>query len=101
MTPFPFPDRFLVLLLCTLTLGMVSSGEQAAGGGRAPGLPGTRVATTTEPRVSILKTSMRLQDGDTVGVGMPIILRFSTDVAPEHRLELIDHIRVTSVPAVI
>jgi lipoprotein-anchoring transpeptidase ErfK/SrfK len=99
MTPFSFPDRFLVLLLSTLTVAMVSSGEQAADRGHAPGLPGTRVAT--EPRVGILKTSMRPRDGDTVGVGMPIILRFSADVAPEHRLELTDHIRVTSVPAVV
>ena len=44
---------------------------------------------------------MRPQDGDTVGVGMPIILRFSADVALEHRLQLVDHIRVTSVPAVL
>lgn len=44
---------------------------------------------------------MRPQDGDTVGVGMPIILRFSADVAPEHRPQLVDHIRVTSVPAIL
>jgi lipoprotein-anchoring transpeptidase ErfK/SrfK len=99
MTPSLFPDRFPVLLLSTLTLAMVSCGEQAAGSGHLPGLPGTRVVTA--PRVSILRTSMRPQAGDTVGVGMPIILRFSADVAPEHRLELIDHIRVTSDPAVL
>lgn len=95
MTPSPFPDRLPVLLLLTLT--MVSCGQQAAVSGHVPGQPRTRVATA--PRVSILTTSMRPQDGDTVGVGMPIILRFNADVAPEHRLELIDRIRVTSVPA--
>jgi lipoprotein-anchoring transpeptidase ErfK/SrfK len=100
MTPSSFPDRFPVLLLGTLTtVAMVSCGEQAAGSGHRAGLPGTHGATA--PRVPILTTSMRPRDGDTVGVGMPIILRFSTDVAPEHRVELIDHIRVTSVPAVL
>jgi lipoprotein-anchoring transpeptidase ErfK/SrfK len=98
MTPSPFPDRFAVLLLSTLTVAFVSCGERAAGNGRVPGLPGTGVATA--PRVNVLRTTMRPQDGDTVGVGMPIILRFGADVAPEHRREVVDHIRVTSVPAV-
>jgi lipoprotein-anchoring transpeptidase ErfK/SrfK len=99
MTPSPFPDRLPMLLLGTVTVALVSCGQQAAGGGHAPGRPGTRAAAV--PAASILRTSMRPQDGDTVGVGMPIILRFSADVAPEHRLQLVDHIRVTSVPAVL
>ena len=99
MTPSLFPDRLPVLLLCTLTLAVVFCGEQVAGGGHGRGLPATGAATA--PRVSIPSVSLRPRDGDTVGVGMPIILRFSADVAPEHRHALTDHIRVTSVPAVV
>ena len=96
MTPSLFPDRLRVLVLSTLALALVSCAEQAPRGGHA--LPHTGVATADW--ASTLVTSMRPNDGDTVGVAMPVILRFSADVAPEHRLEVVDHIRVTSVPAV-
>ncbi|HEY2704060.1 MAG TPA: L,D-transpeptidase [Candidatus Dormibacteraeota bacterium] len=98
MTPFPFPDRLPVLLLGTLSVAVAGCGDQAAGGGQGRSLPAT--GAVAAPQVSAPGTTMRPQDGDTVGVGMPIIIRFGADVAPEHRRELVDHIRVTSVPAV-
>ncbi len=93
MTPSPFPRPITVLLLSTLGLTAVSCGNQAAVHGRLTGVPGTSAA----PR---LTTTMRPRDGDTVGVGMPVILHFSADVAPEHRREVIDHLQVTSAPEV-
>ncbi len=99
MTPFPFPDRLRLLLLGTLTLAVVACGDQAKGLGHAARLAGTGGAPAA--RTGILTTTMRPRDGDTVGVGMPVILRFSAEVAPEHRSEVLDHIRVTSAPAVL
>lgn len=98
MTPSSFPDRLTAPLLGVLALALVSCAGLQPGGGPAPGPRGTRAATA--PRTSTMTVSMRPQGGDPVGVGMPIILRFSADVAPEQRLELTDHIRVTSVPPI-
>ncbi|HEX3605673.1 MAG TPA: L,D-transpeptidase [Candidatus Dormibacteraeota bacterium] len=97
MTRSLFPDRLGAVLLGVLTLGIASCGEQA--GAHTAGLQAARVATT--PPMSGLTATMRPEDGVIAGVGMPVILRFSAAVAPAHRRELTDHIRVTSVPPAV
>ena len=98
MTPSSFPVPFRALLLSALALALVSCAEHTGGGGHGARLPDTGAVTATVPKIP--PTSMRPEDGTTVGVGMPVIIRFGTDVAPEQRLEVTDHIRVTSIPAV-
>jgi lipoprotein-anchoring transpeptidase ErfK/SrfK len=97
MTPSPFPARLRVVLLGALATGMVSCLGWPAGTGKPPrtGTPVAEASQTSMPSVT-----MRPRDGDTVGVGMPVILRFSAQVALQRRLEVLDRIRVTSTPAV-
>ncbi|MGH7750672.1 MAG: Ig-like domain-containing protein, partial [Candidatus Dormibacteria bacterium] len=99
MTPPPFPDRLPVLLLGALAVAVVSCGNNAPGSDQSGRLGGTRIANA--PLASVLTATMRPRDGDLVGVGMPVILRFSADVPTQRRLDLLDHIQVTSVPPAV
>jgi lipoprotein-anchoring transpeptidase ErfK/SrfK len=94
MTSLAFPVRLRALLLGALVLGLVSCLGWPAGAGRVP-RTGTRVADTHQA----LSVTMRPRDGDTVGVGMPVLLRFNADVPPQRRGAVLDRIHVTSIPA--
>jgi lipoprotein-anchoring transpeptidase ErfK/SrfK len=52
--------------------------------------PTKRLVTTTNP-----------QDGETVGVGMPISLRFNYDIPSDHRASLLSKLTVASTPATV
>ncbi|HXA30184.1 MAG TPA: Ig-like domain-containing protein [Candidatus Angelobacter sp.] len=57
----------------------------------------TGFATTTPKR---LTTSSQPQDGDTVGVAMPISLHFNAPVASDRQANLVSHLKVTTSPPV-
>ena len=96
MTPSAFPLPFKALVLGAAAVALIACGERGAGEGHGARLPDTGAVTAALP--SIPPTSMRPEDGTTVGVGMPVIIRFATDVGRAERLEVTRHIRVTSVP---
>jgi lipoprotein-anchoring transpeptidase ErfK/SrfK len=74
---------------------VVEVSAHGAGGGQSSAR--TTFATMTPKR---LTTSSQPQDGDTVGVGMPISLRFNAPVASEKQANLVSHLKVTSNPPV-
>lgn len=57
----------------------------------------TGFSTTTPKR---LTTSTQPQDGETVGVAMPIVLRFNAPVAADRQANLVSHLKVTTTPPV-
>jgi len=70
-------------------------------GATAPGGDTTSSRTTfTTMNVGRLTTDSSPADGETVGVGMPIRLRFNVDVPSDKQAELLSHVEVTSTPTV-
>ncbi|HEY2702099.1 MAG TPA: Ig-like domain-containing protein [Candidatus Dormibacteraeota bacterium] len=64
------------------------------------GLTGiARAGFTTEATAGRLTAAPQPADGSTVGVGMPVILRFNTPIPPERQAALIQRVTVQSVPA--
>ena len=94
MTPSSFPRRLAPLLVGALALAAGACGWQGTavhsrGAGR------TADGSAPDP----LTVTLRPENGITVGVGMPVILRLSADVAPQQRDGFLEHVHVTSVPA--
>lgn len=95
MTPSSFPRLLALPLAGALALAAVVWGQHAAGGpSRA-----TAVHAADGSAPDALTVTLRPENGTTVGVGMPVILRLSADVGPKQRDEFLDHVHVTSVPA--
>jgi len=57
----------------------------------------TTFSTSTPKR---LTTSTQPQDGETVGVAMPIVLSFNAPVAADKQANLVSHLKVTTTPPV-
>jgi lipoprotein-anchoring transpeptidase ErfK/SrfK len=70
---------------------VVEASAHAAGGSTSTAR--TTFATTTPKR---LTTATSPEDGETVGVAMPIILRFNSPVAADKQAALISHLKVTT-----
>ncbi|MFN2592611.1 MAG: Ig-like domain-containing protein [Candidatus Dormibacteria bacterium] len=67
----------------------------------SPGGDRTSSRTTfTTMNADRLTTDARPGDGDTVGIGMPITLRFNADVPSQKQADFISHVAVQSVPYV-
>ena len=63
---------------------------------------GTSTAQTSFKTLAVdgrLTTNVYPSDGATVGIGMPVILRFNNRVDADKQANLVDHIQVQSTPA--
>jgi lipoprotein-anchoring transpeptidase ErfK/SrfK len=58
----------------------------------------THSGFTTESTAGRLTASTQPADGSTVGVGMPVILRFNSPIPPERQAALVQRLTVQSVP---
>ncbi len=66
------------------------------------GLTGiARAAFTTEATAGRLTAAPQPADGSTVGIGMPVILRFNSPIPPERQAALIQRLTVQSTPATV
>ena len=74
---------------------VVEVAAHAAGGSTSTAR--TTFSTSTPKR---LTTSTQPQDGETVGVAMPIVLSFNAPVAAGKQANLVSHLKVTTVPPV-
>ena len=96
MTPCSFPLRLAPLIVGALALAAAACGQQGTGG-HTHAAPAGRSADGSAP--DALTVTLRPENGTTVGVGMPVVLRLSADVASQQRRAFLDHVHVTSVPA--
>jgi lipoprotein-anchoring transpeptidase ErfK/SrfK len=66
------------------------------------GLTGiSRSGFTTEATAGRLTAAPQPADGSTVGVGMPVILRFNSPIPPERQAALLQRVTVQSTPATV
>jgi lipoprotein-anchoring transpeptidase ErfK/SrfK len=75
---------------------VVQVGAHSQGGGQSSAR--TSFATMTPKRLTTTSTPT---DGETVGIAMPITLRFNAPVASEKQSNLVSHLKVTTTPPVV
>src|SRR4051794_16711649 len=100
MTYLRFRTLSLTVLPLTLLLGACSSSAKPQWSGPSPGGSGAApVPSATTPAGQAVRVTSFLGDGQTVGVGMPLIIRFGRAVPERFRSGVVEHLSVRATPA--